>query len=303
LIPWITFAVVVLGALAVDLGLANRSPREMPMRAAIGWMIAWVTLAALFNVAVYFWFGAERALEFTTAYLVEEALSVDNMFVFYLIFSYFAVPKAYQHRVLFWGIVGAVLMRGAFIAAGTALLSRFHWLIYVFGAFLVYTGVKLFFHRPDEELHPERNPVVNLFRRWVPLTREYVGHHFLTVREGKHYATPLLLALVMVETTDVVFAVDSIPAVFAISRDPFIVFTSNIFAVLGLRALYFVLAGMIGGFRYLHYGLAVVLAFIGVKMLLSSYLPIPAPLSLAIVAGLIGFSVAASLLIKSPTPR
>lgn len=285
---------VVFGALALDLGMAHRHARPMGFRQALAWMAFWISLAAAFNVAVYFWFGLQPALAFTTSYVVEEALSVDNMFVFYVIFSYFAVKKAHQHRVLFWGILGAMILRGAFIAGGVALLQQFHWLIYVFGAFLVYTGINLFFHQ-ETEIHPEKNPVLKLFRRWMPISPDYEGSRFTVIREGRRCATPLLVVLVLVESTDLMFALDSIPAVLAITRDPFLVFTSNIFAILGLRALYFLLAGMIGELRYLHYGLAVVLSFIGVKMLIEKVYTIPNGLALAVVAVVIGGAVLASL--------
>ena len=296
--PWLAFAVVVLGALSLDLFVSRRRGATQSLREALAWMAVWVSLAIAFNVAVYFWFGPQRALEFTTSYLVEEALSVDNMFVFFVIFSYFAVPHAYQRRVLFWGILGALVLRGAFIAGGVALLEKFQWLIYVFGAFLVFTGIKLF-TQEEARVEPEKNPVVKMFRRWVPLVPEYAGHRFTVKREGRRYATPLLLVLALVEATDVVFALDSIPAVLAITRNPFIVYTSNVFAILGLRSLYFVVAGMIGGFRFLHYGLAVVLIFIGVKMLLSKFYEIPTALSLGVVAGVIAVSLAASMVSKT----
>jgi tellurite resistance protein TerC len=281
-------------ALALDLLVFRRNPREMSLGRSLAWMVAWVSLAGLFNLAVWYWFGPARALEFVTAYVVEEALSVDNMFVFYVIFTYFAVTKAHQHRVLFWGIIGALILRGAFVAVGTAMLARFEWLIYLFGAFLVYTGIRLFFH-DGESLEPEKNPVVKLFRRFVPLSPGFVGHRFTVREHGRLLATPLLLVLVVVEATDVAFATDSIPAVFAISRYPFIIYSSNVFAILGLRSLYFVVAGMIGGFRYLNYGLAIVLAFIGVKMLVAAHYPISTGLSLAVVGGVIGVSIGASI--------
>jgi len=298
LIPWIGFALVIIAALALDLGVFRRRPRPMSVRQSLAWLAGWVGLAAAFNLGVGWWFGSARSLEFTAAYLVEEALSVDNMFVFYVIFSYFGVTRAHQHRVLFWGILGALVLRGVFVAAGIALLARFEWLIYLFGAFLVFTGVRLFFHS-SETVEPEKNPVVKLFRRFVPLHSSFVGHRFLFRQggqlDGRWLATPLLLVLALVEATDVAFATDSIPAVFAISRHPFIVYSSNVFAVLGLRSLYFVLAGMIGGFRYLNYGLGVVLAFIGVKMLLGLHYPISTGVSLAVVGGVIGASITASL--------
>ena len=293
-IPWLVFALVITVALALDLGVFRRNPRQMTVRQALAWLAAWVALAAAFNLAVGWWFGSARALEFTAAYLVEESLSVDNMFLFYAIFSYFGVARAHQHRVLFWGIMGALVLRGIFVATGAALLARFDWLIYLFGAFVVFTGVRLFFHG-SETMEPEKNPVVKLFRRFIPLHPSFVGHCFSIRRDGRWLATPLLLVLALVEATDVAFATDSIPAVFAISRHPFIVYSSNVFAMLGLRSLYFVLAGVIGGFRYLNYGLGVVLAFIGVKMLLAAYYPISTGVSLAVVGGVIGVSIAASL--------
>jgi tellurite resistance protein TerC len=288
------FAVVIVVLLALDLGVFRRQPREMTVGRSLAWLAAWVALAAAFNLAIWSWFGSARALEFTAAYLMEESLSVDNMFLFYAIFSYFGVPRALQHRVLFWGILGALVLRGIFVAAGAALLARFEWLTYFFGAFVVFTGGRLLFHN-NETMEPEKNPVVKLFRRFVPLHPSFVGHQFSVQEAGRWMATPLLLVLVLVEATDVAFATDSIPAVFAISRHPFIVYSSNVFAVLGLRSLYFVLAGVIGGFRYLNYGLGVVLAFVGVKMLLAAHYPISTGLSLAVVGCVIGASVAASL--------
>jgi tellurite resistance protein TerC len=244
---------------------------------------------------LYFWFGSERALAFLSGYLIEKALSVDNLFVFIVVFSVFAVPAKLQHRVLFWGILGALVMRAIFIALGSALLHEFHWLAYLFGAFLVYTGVKLFVQRSGE-VHPERNPLFRLFRRFVPSVDDYRGGHFTVVEAGKRYATPLLLVLVAIEATDIVFAVDSIPAIFAITTDPFIVFTSNIFAILGLRALYFALAGMMAKFHYLKVGLSFVLVFVGGKMLLAGVYEIPILASLGVIVALLGGSIVASLL-------
>jgi tellurite resistance protein TerC len=255
----------------------------------------WIGLALAFNLGVYAWFGPERALEFLTGYLIEKALSVDNLFVFLVLFSYFAVPAALQHRVLLWGILGALVMRAAFILAGAALIQEFHWVIYIFGTFLVFTGIKLLAHRGGE-MHPERNPALRLFRRVVRSVPDYRGAKFAVKETGRWYATPLLMVLIVVEATDIVFAVDSIPTIFAITTDPFIVFTSNIFAILGLRALYFLLAGMIGKFRYLKVGLGLVLAFVGAKMLLSEVVKVPIVLSLGIVGSLLGLSVTASLL-------
>lgn len=297
MIPWIAFATVVAAALILDIGILQRRDRPIPLRQALAWMAGWIGLAVVFNIAIYFWYGPQQALEYTTAYLVEEALSVDNMFVFYVIFAYFAVPASQQRRVLFWGIVGAMVMRGIFIAVGVALLDRFHWLIYIFGAFLVITGLRLI-KAEGTQVEPQKNPLIRLFKKWVPMVDQYDGKHFVVVREGRRYATPLLLVLVMVEGTDLMFALDSIPAVLAISTHPFIIYTSNVFAILGLRALYFVLAGLIGAFRHLHYGLAFVLVFVGVKMLISSYVQIPTLLSLGVVVGAIALSILPSLLSK-----
>ncbi|MEK7408046.1 MAG: TerC family protein [Acidobacteriota bacterium] len=292
---WVGFTLFVLAMLGLDLGVFHRRAHEVRVREALLWTLVWITVALLFNVGVYFWFGPERALEFFTGYLIEKALSVDNIFVFLVIFSYFAVPAAFQHRVLFWGILGALVMRAIFILLGAALLQRFHWVIYIFGAFLVFTGVKLFLQR-GSEVHPERNPLFRLFRRLVASVGDYRSSHFTVVEAGKRYATPLLLVLVCVEGTDIVFAVDSIPAIFAITRDPFIVYTSNIFAILGLRALYFVLAGVMGRFHYLRVGLALVLAFVGTKMMLTDLYKVPITASLGVVAALLTGSIVASLI-------
>ena len=298
---WVGFTVFVLAMLALDLGVFHRKAHGVRFREALAWSTVWVGLALAFNLLVYHWFGAQRGLEFLTGYLIEKVLSVDNIFVFVVIFSFFAVPAAYQHRVLFWGILGALVMRAVFILAGAALLQRFHWIVYAFGGFLVITGVKLLLHRGDE-IHPERNPVYRLFRRLVPAVSDYRGARFTVVENGKRYATPLLAVLVVVEATDVVFAVDSIPAIFAVTTDPFIVYTSNIFAILGLRALYFLLAGVMDKFHYLKVGLALVLCFVGVKMLLVDFYKIPIAASLAAVATLLAGSVAASLLWPRPEP-
>jgi tellurite resistance protein TerC len=291
---WIGFLAFVLGMLALDLGVFHRREHAVRPREALLWSLVWIGLSLAFDAGVYHWFGAQRGLEFLTGYLIEKALSVDNLFVFLVLFSYFAVPAALQHRVLFWGILGALAMRAAFIFAGTALIQRFHWVIYVFGAFLVFTGIKLLAQKEGDQ-HPERNPVLRAFRRVVPAVADYRGPRFWVREGGRWLATPLLMVVVAVEATDIVFAVDSIPAVFAITTDPFIVFTSNIFAILGLRALYFLLAGMLGAFRFLKVGLGLVLAFVGVKMLLSGRLEIPIPVSLGIIAALLLLSVIASL--------
>jgi tellurite resistance protein TerC len=298
---WVGFIIFVLAMLALDLGVFHRKAHEVSVREAFVWSVVWITLALVFNVGIYHWFGRERALEFFTGYLIEKALSVDNLFVFLVLFTYFAVPGALRHRVLFWGILGALVMRALFIAAGTALIAAFHWILYVFGAFLIFTGLKLLAAR-DEGIEPERNPVLRLIRRFLPSVPEYHGTHFVVKRAGRWYATPLLAVLIIIEATDIVFALDSIPAVFAITRDPFIVFTSNIFAVLGLRALFFLLAGMLGRFRYLKVGLGLVLAFVGTKMLLIDLVRVPIALSLGVIALLLSLSVAASLLRPGSAP-
>lgn len=299
---WVGFTLFVLSMLALDLGVFHRRAHALRVREALLWTAVWIVLALLFNLVVYSRFGPDRGLEFLTGYLIEKALSVDNIFVFLVIFSYFAVPAALQHRVLFWGILGAMVLRGFFIFLGTALLQRFHWVIYVFGAFLIFTGIKLFLQRASE-IHPERNPLFKLFRKAIPSVAEYRGAHFTVVEAGKWYATPLLLVLVGVEVTDIAFAVDSIPAIFAITTDPFIVYTSNIFAILGLRALYFVLAGVMIRFRYLNYGLSLVLVFVGGKMLLGDTYTVPISTSLLVVAILLAGSILASLLRKETQPQ
>lgn len=279
--------------LVLDLGVFHRRAHTVKFREALAWSVAWIALAAAFAVVIFFWHGRTPALEFVTGYVIELSLSVDNLFVFLLIFRFFQVPAVHQHKVLFWGILGALVMRAIFIAAGVGLIQRFHWIIYVFGGFLVYSGIELFFQK-EAEIHPEKNPILRLFRRWVPVTKDYVGNKFF-VRNPGLYATPLFVVLLVVETTDLLFAVDSIPAILAITRDAFIVYTSNVFAILGLRSMYFALAGMMEMFRYLHYGLSVVLMFVGAKMLLSHYVEIPTHLALAAVAGVLVISVVASV--------
>jgi tellurite resistance protein TerC len=292
---WTGFAVFVLAMLALDLGVIHRRAHVVHVGEALVWSVIWIVLALLFNVGVYFWFGYERALEFLTGYLLEKSLSVDNLFVFSVLFSSFAVPAALQHRVLLWGILGALAMRAILIVIGTALLQRFHWFVYVFGTLLVLTGVKLLAQR-GVEAHPERNPLFRLLRRVIPSVDDYRGSRFFVVESGRRAATPLFLVLVAVETTDLVFAIDSIPAIFAVTSDPFIVFTSNVFAMLGLRALYFALADMFWRFHHLKVGLALVLVFVGAKMLVAGVYPIPIAVSLGVMAALIGGSLAASLL-------
>lgn len=292
---WIGFLVFVLLMLAVDLGVFHRKSHEVSLKEALGWSAVWISLAALFNVGLYVWAGPEKALEFATGYLIEKALAVDNIFVFVVIFGAFGVQAVYQHRILFWGVLGALIMRGLFIFAGAALLQRFHAAIYVFGALLAVTGIKLLLQR-EQEPSPERNVIVRALRKVIPLASGPHEGRFLVKENGRRLATTLLLALLAVEFTDVVFAIDSIPAIFAVTRDPFIVFTSNIFAILGLRSLYFLLAGVITRFVYLKTGLALVLIFVGAKMLLVEFVKVPIGLSLGVIALILGGSVGLSLL-------
>jgi tellurite resistance protein TerC len=298
---WVAFNLFVLGMLALDLAVFHRKAHTVSLREALNWSIVWVALSLIFNAGIYYFWGQEKALEFLTGYVIEKALSVDNLFVFIVIFSYFSVPAMYHHRVLFWGILGALVMRAIFIAGGVALLNSFHWMIYVFGGFLILTGIKMLF-AGDEGVHPEKNPVLRLLKRLMPVTKEYHGQSFFIRDGGKLWATPLLLVLVVVETTDVIFAVDSIPAILAITTDPFIVYSSNVFAILGLRALYFLLSGILDKFRYLKVGLSLVLCFVGVKMVVVDIYKIPIGLSLAMVAGILAVSMLASVLIK-PKPE
>ncbi|HXC62460.1 MAG TPA: TerC family protein [Nitrospiria bacterium] len=291
---WIVFNIFVLAMLALDLGVFHRTAHVVKLKEALLWSAVWVSLALLFNLGIFFWRGPVTALEFLTGYLIEEALSVDNLFVFLLIFSYFRVPSLYQHKILFWGILGALIMRAVFIVAGITLVQKFHWIIYLFGAFLVLTGTKMALQK-DKGIHPEKNPVLRLFQRFMPVTDRYEEGSFFVSRAGRYLATPLFVVLLVVETTDVIFAVDSIPAVLAITLDPFIVYTSNIFAILGLRSLYFALAGMAALFHYLHYGLSAILVFVGTKMLLADIYKIPVGVALGVVACFLMISVIASI--------
>ncbi len=293
LLFWILFNLFVVLMLGLDLGVLHRRAHAVKFREAVAWSAMWIALAAGFAVLIYFWHGRAPALEFVTGYVVELSLSVDNLFVFLLIFRYFRVPSHLQHRVLFWGILGALIMRGIFILLGVSLIRRFHFIVYLFGAFLVYTGIKLF-REHEKDIHPENNPVLRLFRRWMPVTPDYVGGKFF-VRQPGLYATPLLIVLLVVETTDVLFATDSVPAILAITLNAFIVYTSNVFAILGLRSLYFALAGLMDKFRYLHYGLALILTFIGVKMLVSGYYVISTEIALAVVGVTLAVSMLASV--------
>ena len=296
---WGIFFLLLLGMLALDLGVFNRREHRIGLREALLWSVVWTAVGLAFNLWIALRFGRQPGLEFLTAYIIERALSFDNIFVFVILFNYFAVPAEQQHRVLFWGILGALLSRGLFIGVGTALISRFEWLLFVFGAFLVYTGFKMF-RGEEPEVHPEKNPVVRLFQRFVPLTGSYHGKRFLMRDDGRVKATPLLLVLVVIEATDVIFAVDSIPAVFGVTRNTFIIFTSNIFAILGLRALYFLLAGLMVKFRFLGYGVGLVLVFVGCKMLGHELVDIPSEISLGIVLGILALSILASLLRPAP---
>jgi tellurite resistance protein TerC len=292
---WIGFVVFVLGMLALDLGVFHRKAHAVTLREAVGWSAVWVSLALAFNVFVWWKFGPALGVEFLTGYLIEKSLSVDNIFVFIVIFGALAVPPALQHRVLFWGIIGALVLRAVMIFAGAAMLAKFHWLIYVFGGFLVFTGIKLFVQRDATE-DPSKGLLMRTMRRLVPTTSDYRGSSFVVREGGKLVATPLLLALVLIEATDVIFAVDSIPAIFAVTKDPFIVFTSNIFAILGLRSLFFLLAGVVEKFSYLKVGLAGVLVFVGAKMTLVDVVKIPAFVSLAAITTMLGASIVASLI-------
>ena len=301
-IMWIGFTAFVAVMLALDLGVFHRRARKERVPEALMWTSFWIALALVFNACVYFWLGSERAMEFLSGYLVEKALSVDNIFLFILIFSVFAVPAKFQHRTLFWGVFGALVMRALFIFLGSALLQKFHWVAYVFGAFLVFTGFKVLLQR-EAKVHPERNPLVRLFQRVVPSVDSYRDAKLTVVEGGRRYATPLFLVLVAIEATDLVFAVDSIPAIFAITKDPFIVYTSNVFAILGLRALYFAIAGVMEKLHYLKVGLSLVLVFVGAKMLLAGVYQIPIVVSLGVIAVLLAGTIVASLLhAKKPAP-
>src|SRR5512145_2533952 len=289
---WVGFIALIITLLTVDLVLVHRKDEVISTRSALRWTVGWISLALLFDGWIFWRFGSAKALEFLTGYLIEKSLSVDNLFVFILLFNTFAVPAIYQHRVLFWGILTAIVLRAGMILGGTALLARFDWLIYVFGAFLVVTGVRLAFREEDENPHPEKGWAFRTLRRIIPATGTYHGNAFVVREAGRRVATPLFLALVMIELSDVVFALDSIPAIFGVTLDPFIVFTSNIFAILGLRSLFFVVARMMDRFAYLEYGLSAVLVFIGGKMLASRWFHVPAFASLAVVILLLGSAIA-----------
>jgi tellurite resistance protein TerC len=293
---WVGFNAFVLVMLALDLGIFHRKAHVVSFKESITWTVVWITLAMIFNAGVAHYLGAQKGLEFFTGYVIEKSLSVDNVFVFALLFSYFAVPHQYQHKVLFWGILGALVMRAGMIFLGAALIAKFAWIIYVFGAFLILTGIKMIVKR-EEEFHPEQNPLVRWFKRLMPVTNDYRGDRFFVRENGVRLATPLFLVLLLVEFSDVIFAVDSIPAIFAVTTDPFIVYTSNVFAIMGLRSLYFALSGVMNKFHYLKIGLGVVLTFVGVKMLLGhTAWKIDTTVSLGVIVGVLSLSVIASLL-------
>jgi tellurite resistance protein TerC len=293
LLPWLAFTCAVLFLLALDLGVFHRDAHVVSTREAAAWSIAWIALALAFNGGIFMLSGSEKGVEFLTGYLIEKSLSVDNIFVFVLIFSYFAVPPQYQHRVLFWGVVGALAMRAALIFAGASLLEHFHWIIYLFGAVVILSGLRMLTQK-HAELHPERNPAVRLVSRIFPVTKSYHGQSFFIRHSGKLVLTPLAIVLVVVETTDLIFAVDSIPAIFAVTDDPFIVYTSNVFAILGLRALYFLLAGMVQRFTYLKPALSAILIWVGAKMLLTDVYKVPTLASLGVIAALLAIAAMAS---------
>lgn len=292
---WIGFLVFLALMLALDLGVFHRDAHVVSFKEACGWSAVWVTLALIFNLGIYFYFGAQPALEFLTGYVVEYSLSVDNIFVFVMLFTFFAVPPQYQHRVLFWGILGALAMRGALIFLGAALIKEYQWIVYIFGAFLIFTGIKMFF-ASDKPQDLNQNPILKFCRRHLRVTDNYVGQKFFVRQNGLLYVTPLFLVLVMVEMTDLIFAVDSIPAILAITQDPFIVFTSNAFAIMGLRSMYFMLSGVVHMFRYLKTGLSFVLVFIGTKMTMMAFYKIPTMVSLTVVVSILSIAIIASIM-------
>lgn len=292
---WIGFVAFVILLLTLDLGVIHRKSHEVKIKEALFWSAVWISLALIFNYGVYYFMGKEKALEFLTGYLIEKSLSVDNLFVFIMLFSFFDVKPIYQHKVLFWGILGALVLRAIFIFAGVALISKFHWIIYIFGGFLVYTGFKMLFHN-DTKIEPDKNPLVKLFKKFFPVTETMHGDNFFVKINSKRYATPLFVVLLVVEFTDLIFAVDSIPAILAVSNDTFIIFTSNVFALLGLRALYFALAGITKYFHYLKYGLSAILVFVGIKMVIVDFYKIPIVYSLFTIVGILTLSILLSLL-------
>lgn len=294
---WIIFNVFVLVMLALDLGVFHRKSHEVTVKEASIWTLVWIFLSLVFNAIIYFWRGQQQAMEYFTGYLIEKALSVDNIFVFIMIFTYFQIPTKYQHKVLFWGIIGALIMRAIFIFAGIALIERFHFTIYIFGALLIFTGIKMLNHS-NSRIDPDKNPVLKFFKKFMPLTQILHEDKFFITIDGRRFATPLFLVLILIETTDLIFAVDSIPAILSITRDQFIVYTSNVFAILGLRSLYFALAGIIHRFWLLNYGLAIVLVFVGIKMISIDFYKIPIEWSLIFITTIIAGSILLSLKIR-----
>ncbi len=295
---WIAFILFVLIMLALDLGVFHCKSHSVSFKESLAWTMVWIGLALLFSVVVYFWKGPDKSIEFLTGYIIELSLSIDNLFIFILVFSYFHVPQQYQHKVLFWGILGALIMRVIFIFAGVALITKFHWIIYVFGAIIIFSGIKMLFQK-DKKIDPEKNPIIRFIKKMLPVTNEFHGDKFFVrIKNGALAATPLFIVLVFVEITDLIFAVDSIPAILAITTDTFIVFTSNVFAILGLRSLYFALAGMLNLFRFLHIGLSFILIFIGIKMVLSDIYKVPIEYALFAVIIILLSSIAASLIFK-----
>jgi tellurite resistance protein TerC len=292
---WVGFNVFILVMLVLDLGVFNRKSHEIKVKEALLWSLFWITLSMIFNLGIYYFRGTDVALEFFTGYIIEKSLSVDNIFVFLMIFTYFKVSPKYQHKVLFYGILGALVFRAIFIFAGIALIQNFHWIIYVFGAFLVFNGINMITGQ-DKEIHPAKNPVIRAFRKLFPVTKEYHGSHFFVKVNKKLHATPLFIVVLMVETTDIIFAVDSIPAILAISHDPFIVYTSNVMAILGLRALYFALSAVMRLFHYIQYGLSVILVFVGVKMIIGGFdIKLPISVTLLVIGAILVLSIVASI--------
>jgi len=291
---WIFFGVFILAMLALDLGVFNRKTHVIQMKEALLWTSFWVTLALSFGAGIYFFYGHGKAIEYVTAYLIEYSLSIDNLFVFMLIFRYFDVPRAYEHKALFWGILLALITRGVFIFAGVALISRFHWVMYIFGAFLIVTGIKMALNK-QTEVHPDKNIAIRLLRYVMPVSKNFSGAKFFVLEGGVRFATPMLAVLLALETTDILFAIDSIPAVLAISQDPFIVYTSNVFAILGLRSLFFSISGLMRLFHLLHYGLAAILSFVGVKMMIADFFHVPVGISLLIIASILAASIISSV--------
>lgn len=294
-IGWIIFGIFIVVMLILDLGVFHRKAHEVKTKEALKWCIFWIFLAFLFSVVVYLRYGLEKTIVFLTCYLVEESLSVDNLFVFIMIFSYFCVPAIYQHRILFWGIIGAIVMRAIFIITGIVLINKFHWVMYIFGAFLIITAIKMLYQK-DKDISLEKNFVLKIFRHFIPTTNSFTSGKFLVREQGKILATPLLVTLLAIETTDVIFAVDSVPAVLGITTDPFIVYTSNIFAILGLRSIYFLLARLVHLFKYLRYAVSIVLVFVGIKMLLTDFYKIPVGIALGVVIGVVSLSIIASII-------